>query len=245
MSHLEDALTRKLRAFGPLGNDELSMLEELQKFRAQIAAGKEVVYEGQQHHAAYILREGWACSYKRLRDGGRQIIDIQIPGDFLGLRSLLLRTSDHSFVTLTDVEVCKINTEGMLDMFRASPRLAVALLWAASRDEAMVVEHLVGIGRRDAFERTAHFLLELGARLKLVGYGTGDSYDCPISQSVLADTLGMTAIHLNRVLRQLREAKVVNFRDGKVVFPDIARAAEITGFDLAYLDHGPVTHEPA
>jgi CRP-like cAMP-binding protein len=245
MIDTEDALTRKLRAFGPLGTDDLLLLDELQRFRSQMAAGKEVVYEGQQQHSAYVLREGWACSYKRLRDGGRQIIDIQVPGDFLGLRSLLLRTSDHSFVTLTDVEVCKINTDGVLDMLRGAPRLAGALLWAASRDQAMVVEHLVGIGRRDAFERTAHFLLELGARLKLVGYGKGDSFDCPISQSVLADTLGMTAIHLNRVLRQLREAKVVFFRDGKVVFPDVARAAEITGFDLAYLDHGPLAWEPA
>ncbi len=203
-----------------------------------LEAGKEVVYEGQRYHSAYILRKGWACSYKRLRDGGRQIIDIQIPGDFLGLRSLLLRTSDHSFVTLTGVEMCKINPDRLLDLFRSTPRLGMAFLWAASRDEAMVVEHLVGIGRRDAFERTAHFLLELGARLKLVGYGTGDSYAFPASQSILADTLGMTAIHLNRVLRQLREANLVIFREGLVSFPDIERAAAITGFDLAYLDQG-------
>ena len=245
MLHVEDALARKLSAFEPLGSDEARMLERMQASRFQIGAGKEVVYEGQQHHAAYILRTGWACSYKRIRDGGRQIIDIQIPGDFLGLRSLLLRTSDHSFVTLTDAELSKVHTDCMLEVFRSTPRLAVALLWAASRDQAMVVEHLVGIGRRDAFERTAHFLLELGARLKLVGYGTGDSYVCPVSQSILADTLGMTAIHLNRVLRQLREAKLVIFRDNTVVFPHIERAAQITGFDLAYLDQGPIVGSEA
>lgn len=238
MSDGDDPLARKLGAFEPLGPEETFMLETLQKSRARIAAGKEVVYEGQQHRCAYILRSGWACSYKRIRDGGRQIIDIQIPGDFLGLRSLLLRSSDHSFVTLTEVEVAKVYPEQMLDVFRLTPRLAVALLWAVSRDEAMVVEHLVGIGRRDALERTAHFLLELGARLKLVGYGTGDSYPCPVSQSVLADTLGMTAIHLNRVLRQLREARLVVFRENTVVFPDIERTAEITGFELSYLDQG-------
>lgn len=238
MDHDEDALAIKLQAFQPLGEDEKARLEDLQRHRMQFAAGNEVVYQGQTNRGAYILRKGWACSYKRLRDGSRQIIDIHLPGDFLGVRSLLLRTSDQSFITLTDVEVSKVTVEAMWDVFRAAPKLAVSLLWAASRDEAMVVEHLVSVGRRGALERTAHFLLELGARLHLIGCGTGDNYPCPISQAVLADALGMTTIHLNRVLRQLREIKLVVFREGTVTFPDVHRAAEFTGFDLRYLDHG-------
>jgi CRP-like cAMP-binding protein len=234
----DNALARKLSAFEPLGSKEMSMLRELQKNRVIISSGSEVVYEGQHRHSAYILQRGWACSYKRLRDGGRQIIDIHVPGDFLGVRSLLLRKSDHSFVTLTEVEVAKIAMDLMADVFRETPRLALGLLWAASRDEALVVEHLVSIGRRGALERTAHFLLELGARLKLVGIGTGDRYPCPVSQSILADTLGMTPIHLNRVLRQLREAQLVIFREGAVMIPNIERAGELTGFDRGYLDHG-------
>lgn len=241
MDETRDALTRKLQAFKGLGPEDMETLRELQKPRVLIEAGKEVVYEGQYLHSAYILREGWACSYKRLRDGSRQIIDIQIPGDFLGLRSLLLRASDHSFLTITDVEVVRLDRQRVLEVFRRTPRLAVALMWAASRDEAMVVEHLVSIGRRGAFERTAHFLLELGERLKLVGIGDGRTYPCPISQSILADALGMTAIHINRVLRQLREARIVVFRYGMVEFQDIRRAAEITGFESAYLDQASAT----
>lgn len=234
----DNALARKLGAFEPLGSKEMAMLRDLQKNRVIISSGSEVVYEGQHRHSAYILRSGWACSYKRLRDGGRQIIDIHVSGDFLGVRSLLLRKSDHAFVTLTEVEVAKIEMDMVAEVFRATPRLALGLLWAASRDEALVVEHLVSIGRRGALERTAHFLLELGARLKLVGIGTGDRYPCPVSQSILADTLGMTTIHLNRVLRQLREAQLVIFRDGTVMIPNLERAGELTGFDLGYLDHG-------
>lgn len=231
-----DALSRKLSAFMPLKLEDAAALEKLQGPRTLVTAGKEIVYEGQHRHAAYVLRNGWAYSYKRLHDGARQIIDVQIPGDFMGVRSLLLRTSDQSFVALTDIEVCRINTERLWEIFHGTPRLAMALLWAASRDGAMVVEHLVSIGRRDALTRTAHFLLELGVRVKLVGRGTADSYACPLSQSILADALGLTAIHLNRVLRQLREANLLVFRDGVVTFLDREALSEITGFDFTYLD---------
>jgi CRP-like cAMP-binding protein len=131
--------------------------------------------------------------------------------------------------------------EDLLDTFRKTPRLATAVLWAASRDEAMVVEHLVGIGRRDAKERTAHFLLELGARLKLVGLGSISGYDCPLSQYLLSDALGMSAVHVNRVLRELREDGLVTFQQGRVEIHDLAGLLKLADFDMAYLDHdGPL-----
>ena len=104
--------------------------------------------------------------------GTRQIVDFQIPGDFLGLRSVLFRTADHNIEPITTVEASEVLARDLLEAFAKTPRLATAVLWAASRDEAMVVEHLVDLGRRNALERTVHFLLELGARLKLVGLGS-------------------------------------------------------------------------
>jgi CRP-like cAMP-binding protein len=173
--------------------------------------------------------------------GGRQIVDFQLPGDFLGLRSVLFRTADHNIEPVTKVEASEVLVSDLLNTFRRTPRLATAVLWAASRDEAMVVEHLVGIGRRDARERTAHFLLELGARLKLVGLGTTAGYSCPLSQYMLADALGLSAIHVNRVLRELRETGLVTFQQGQVTFHDFDRLVEIADFDRAYLDHdGPL-----
>ena len=212
------------------------MLQRLQGPRTVVASGKELVHEGQHRHSAYVLSSGWACSYKRLRDGQRQIIDIQIAGDFVGVRSLLLRTSDQSVVTLTDVEVRRINTERLSEIFRSAPRLALALLWAISRDGAVVVEHLVSLGKRDAMMRTVHFLLELGARAQLVGLGTSEGYGCPISQNILADALGITPIHLNRVLRQLRQSKLLVFKDGLVTFIDRRRLIELFDMDFGYLD---------
>jgi len=105
----------------------------------------------------------------------------------------------------------------------------------------MVEEHLVGIGRRDARERTAHFLLELGARLKLVGLATSSGYACPLSQYMLADTLGLSAVHINRVLRELREDGLVTFQHGKVEIHDLDGLVLLADFDKTYLDHdGPL-----
>lgn len=232
-----DAIFRKLGAYTTLGPQEAAMLETLQGARTFVAAGKELIYEGQQQHAAYILHDGWTCAYKRLRDGARQIVEIEIPGDFIGLRSLLLRNSDQSVVALTNVEVSKINTDRLWEAFRLTPRLIMTLLWAASRDEAMVTEHLVCVGKRDAMARTAHFLLELGARMELIGLGSSTTYRCPLSQSIVADAVGITAIHLNRVLRHLRESDLLLFRDGVVTFLDRDRLAQLTDFDFTYMDH--------
>ncbi|KQZ93858.1 Crp/Fnr family transcriptional regulator [Mesorhizobium sp. Root157] len=232
-----DAIFRKLGAYTTLSPQEAAMLEALQGARTFVAAGKELIYEGQHQHAAYILHDGWTCAYKRLRDGARQIVEIEIPGDFIGLRSLLLRNSDQSVVALTNVEISRINTDRLWEAFRLTPKLITTLLWAASRDEAMVTEHLVCVGKRDAMARTAHFLLELGARMELIGLGSPTSYRCPLSQSIVADAVGITAIHLNRVLRHLREAELLLFRDGVVTFVDKDRLAQLTDFDFAYMDH--------
>lgn len=200
-----------------------------------------MVHQGQVDQSAYILASGWVCSYKLLSGGARQVVDFQVPGDFLGLRSVLFRTSDHNIEPITPVEASEVLAADLLDAFNRTPRLATAVLWAASRDEAMVVEHLVGIGRRDAKERTAHLLLELGARLKLVGLGSVTGYACPLSQYMLADALGLSAVHVNRVLRELREGGLVAFRRGKVSFLDFNALVALADFDTAYLDHeGPL-----
>ncbi|MFW2544957.1 Crp/Fnr family transcriptional regulator [Primorskyibacter sp. 2E107] len=234
-------LTRKLSAFVALSKTELDVLDRLHQRRRSFVAGRDMVHQGQSDQAAYILSEGWVCSYKLQPDGTRQVVDFQIPGDFLGLRSVLLRTSDHSFEPIVPIEAAEVFKSDLLTAFAQTPRLAAAIFWAASRDEAMVVEHLVGIGRRDADARMAHFLLEMGSRLALVSLGTKEGYDCPLTQYHLADALGLSAIHVNRVLRQLRESGLVTFRDGRVSFEDHAGLVDLAEFDPAYLDQtGPL-----
>ena len=241
MPHTNSPLARKLGAFVALSEKELAALAVFHQRRRSFEPGVDLVRQGQLGQLAYILADGWVCSYKLLPSGTRQIVDFQVPGDFLGLRSVLFRTSDHNAEAMTKVEVSEVSPIDLIDAFANTPRLATAVLWAASRDEAMVVEHLVDIGRRNALERTAHFLLELGARLKLVGLGTKQGYACPLSQYMLADALGLSAVHINRVLRQLREEGLLTFRSGQVIFDDFERLVELADFDTAYLDQdGPL-----
>ena len=234
-------LARKLAAFVALSDADLAMLDRLHQRRRSFVPGVDLVHQGQTDQSAYILAKGWVCSYKLLPSGSRQIVDFQIPGDFLGLRSVLFRTADHNIEPVTTVEASEVLVDDLLGAFAQTPRLATAVLWAASRDEAMVVEHLVGIGRRNALERTAHYLLEFGARLKLVGLGTTEGYDCPLSQFMLADALGLSSVHINRVLRQLRERGLLTFQKGHVTFDDFDALVKFANFDITYLDHdGPL-----
>lgn len=222
---------RKLNSFVSLSASEMSCLASLQSAPVRVKRGEELVHEGQTGHKAYVLQSGWACSFKLLPDGGRQIIGFPIPGDCIGLRSVLLRTSDHSFSALTDASFCSVESSRMLELFNDFPRLAAAILWAASRDEAMLVEHLVSIGRRSALERTAHLFLELSERLRLVGLATDEEFPCPLNQYVIADALGLSAIHVNRVLRQLREMQLMTFNQGKVVIHDGSALKRLAGFE--------------
>ena len=141
-----------------------------------------------------------------------------------------------TLIPVTRIEASEVSIQYLLRDFNRLPRLAAAVLWAASRDEAMVVEHLVGLGRREPRERLAHFFLELHARLRLVGLATATSFDCPLSQYHLADALGLTAIHVNRVLRGFRETGLMRFQKGKVEFLNLADLVRLADFDIAYLD---------
>ena len=232
----DTALARKLKAFLPLASDELKWLAEIQVTPSVVERGKQFIQEGQNGHKVFVLQAGWTCGYKDLPNGGRQIISFPIAGDCVGLRSALLRTADHSFSALTDSVVSSVEGEDILKGVTEFPRLGAAILWAASREEAMVVEHLVNVRQRNAIERTAHFFMELTERLNLVGLATETEFKCPLSQSVLAEALGLTDIHVSRVLRQLRERKLLTMQKGTVKIHDLHGLRKLAGFQGGYLN---------
>jgi CRP-like cAMP-binding protein len=235
-TQFDSILAKKLSTFLPLTPKELKCLAEMQSASVTVKRGKQLTQEGQTGHKAFVLQAGWACSYKDLPNGNRQIISFPIAGDCVGLRSVLLRTADHSFSALTDAVVSPVEGTHIMRCVTEFPRLGAALLWAASRDEAMVVEHLVSIGRRSALERTAHFFMELAERLNLVGLATEAEFKCPLSQFVLGDALGLTPIHVNRVLRQLREQDLLIMQKGTVKILDLNALRKLAGFHGGYLN---------
>jgi len=224
------ALATKLSTFINLSKHELERLAELQSRQIKLARGEELTEEGQGGHTALILQSGWACSYKLMHNGARQIIRFPLPGDFMGYRSVLLRASDHFLCAVTDGIASVVDARHLLDIFRTSPRLGSALLWSVSRDEAMVIDHLASIGRRSAQERMAHFFLQLLERLTLIGLTTDMGFHCPLNQYLLADALGLSAIHVNRVLRQLREQNLMSIKAGEVIFHDSATLKRLAAY---------------
>ena len=230
MLNAQSALVRKVNGFIALSIEEEVRLAELQSRPVQVEAGQELLQEGHSGHKVFIIQTGWASSYKDLPDGGRQIISFPVPGDCVGLRSILLKTADHSFSAITDAQLNTIEAKPLMQLFDDYPRIRAAFLWSAARDEAMAVEHLVSVGRRNALERTAHFFMELAERLTLVGLATGTEFRCPLNQYVLADALGLSAIHVNRVLRVLRERNLLTIRTGTVTIHDLAELRNLASY---------------
>ncbi len=226
----QSALVRKLNTYVPLTREEVARLADVQSRPIVVPRGKELFHEGQHGKMVFIVQCGWASSYKDVPDGGRQIINFAIPGDCVGLRSVLLKESDHTFSALTDSTLRTIDAAKMMQLFDDFPRIRAGFLWSAARDEAMAVEHLVGIGRRSAVGRVAHFFMELAERLMLVGLATETQFHCPLNQYVLADALGLSAIHVNRVLRVLRERGLLTIKSGTVLIHDLRGLATIANY---------------
>lgn len=228
-------LARKLGQYLDLVPADLAALARLEAEIIEVDRHDELFSEGDRDTSCYVVLDGWVACYKLLEDGRRQIINFMIAGDFLGLRSLLLQVSDHSATALTRLRLSVFSGEQLREIFADHPRVATAVFWAISRDEAIVVEHLVNLGRRKALERLAHFIIELGARLKLVGLATDDEYHCPLRQEEFADVLGLTAIHINRSFRLLREQQLAVFHRHRIVIHDRRRLIELAQYNDFHL----------
>lgn len=209
--------------------------ETLSTHKRGFTKGHDLVREGRQRLNAYIIRSGWACSYRILHDGTRQIINFHIPGDLVGIRQLITKASDDDLCAITNMEVEEISINDLSIAIRSDSCLAISILWSVFRDEAIITQHLVDVGRRRPINRAAHLFLELGSRLNPAILDAKTEYECPLTQSLIADALGLTAVHFNRVLRQLRELNAVAFHEGWVEFLDGERLRRLADFDPSYL----------
>lgn len=199
-----------------LTGDDKAIINSVLKNKRVAAAGEIIVHGGQTHNLACVVLEGWAFRFQMFEDGRRQIPRLFLPGDFIGLSASLLNIHAQSVVALTDVSVSFFDTRYVAELVRTSPRLWLAALWSYSRDRSIMEERIASIGRRNAYGRLAHIIMELYLRLEFVGRATGDEFILPLTQEHLADLLGLTNIHVNRILGRLKRDGLVA-TDGKTV----------------------------
>jgi CRP-like cAMP-binding protein len=228
-------LLLKLRARDILGDEEERVLRESFSEIREIPSGKVVVKAGVALSECTLLFDGFICRYKDLSDGQRQIMELHVAGDFVDLHSFLLKRLEHNVGSMTAVRVAIASHERVREITETQPHLARLLWFSTLLDAAIHREKILSVGRRSAVARIAHLLCELFVRLEIVGLTSGHSYALPLTQTDLADASGLTSVHVNRMLKRLRDDELVTFRGAQVTIHDLDRLQRLAEFDPAYL----------
>ena len=231
---------RRMAALRALSAEERAALGRVCAPPTTVGPDTDLMVEGDRLTYGYILEEGWACGYRLLNDGRRQILNFVLPGDCIGASAGVIRTADHSVCTLTSCRVVPFSAARLAELQRGCPELRHAFAWSARRELAMLQERLVNLGRRTARERVAHLILELLHRLREVGLANGTTFELPLTQGALGDALGLSIVHVNRTLRRLNEEGVIRYRPGFVAAIDLPALARIAEFDEDYLHQADV-----
>jgi CRP-like cAMP-binding protein len=197
-------------------------------------AGATIVAQGDDETRAFVVRDGWGCISRNLRGGERQLIEFPVAGDILDC-SVTAVGHQEEFSALTDMTLWEGLSTRLRTLGESEIAVASFVTQANRRRHGTLVERLTDLAKRDAGMRIAHFLLELGARLALNGVASCKGYNCPLTQQDLADALGLTPIHANRMLRDARTLGLYEFRRGRVEFLDYAATVEFADFDTDFL----------
>jgi CRP-like cAMP-binding protein len=230
-----DALIRKLRSISPLAEHEMRRLRGLPLAIRDIDADQDIVREGDRPSECCLLIEGFTCRYKMTEEGKRQIFSFHTPGDIPDLQSLHLKVMDHSLKTITPCRVAFVPHESITELTRECPRIGDVLWRDTLIDAALFREWMIGIGRRSAYTRIAHLLCEIFVRLRAVGLA--DGYECafPITQTEIGDALGLSTVHVNRSLQELRSDGLIELRRGVLAILDWEGFKTAGEFDSTYL----------
>ncbi|ACA20476.1 transcriptional regulator, Crp/Fnr family [Methylobacterium sp. 4-46] len=229
-------LIRKLEQFTRLSSDDKQALERAASGKLRRFSSREdIIREGEAPRRVNLILDGWACRYKVLEDGRRQIAAFLLPGDLCDIRMFILKHMDHSVGTLSPATVVEIPRETILDLTDNFPRLSRALWWYSLVEEATQREWTTNLGQRDALERMAHLLCEVFIRLRGIGLTDGTSCELPVTQAELADATGLSTVHVNRTLQDLRARGLVILRGKTLTVPDLEALQDAALFSPNYL----------
>lgn len=225
----------KLKHFAALGSEDVKALAIATSRPKKVAARQDLIREGDRPGPVFVLLEGWACGYKILPSGTRQVLAFMMPGDCCDLHIGLLAEMDHSIQTVTPALVATIDRAEMDKILDERRAVAKAMYMSRLIDEGTMRAWITSMGRRASIERVAHLMCELYLRARDLGLTSETQFALPLSQLLLADALGMTPVHLNRVLKTLRLSGAMTLQRGSLVITDPVRLVQIAGFDENYL----------
>jgi CRP/FNR family transcriptional regulator, anaerobic regulatory protein len=220
---------RKRSCLREFTGDELAFVKQFKVDELHVDPGASFLRQGARSDHLYTVLAGWAFRYKMLDDGRRQVLNYALPGDMVGLQGTLMREMEHSVEALAPLTLCVFPRSKLFELYNRFPSLAFDITWLAAREEQLIDENLVSLGRRTALERTAYLLLNLFTRADESGLVKNGTIQFPFTQQHLADTLGMSLVHTNKTLRRLFATKSVRWKDRMFELLDRAALAGIAG----------------
>ena len=230
-----DQLIRRLETITSLSEDEKNAILALPVKVVELRADADIVREGDRPSQCCLLVEGFLCRYKVLSDGKRQIMAFYVPGDIPDLLSLHIDVMDHSLATIVPSKVAFIPHDPLRRLIDQNPTIAGAFWRDTLVDAALFREWVVNLGSRDAYSRIAHLICEVFLKLKAVGLIKGNSFDFPITQSEIGDATGLSTVHVNRSIMELRKDGLITLEKGRCTIPDFSRLEDAALFDPTYL----------
>lgn len=231
----EAPLILNLESYVRLSPDEHAALRRISRIQRRVEPRADLIREGDESRFVHLVLSGWGCRHKTLPDGRRQVLAFLLPGDFCNLNMYLLKEMDHSVGAITRLCVAEIARDEIEAATAASPRLAAALWWHELEQAAIQREWTLNVGQRSALERVAHLFVELFLRLRAVGLTEGDSCDFPLTQCDIADAIGVSSVHVNRVIQELRRAGLVVLGGRTLTIPDLPALKQAALFNPKYL----------
>jgi CRP-like cAMP-binding protein len=237
-----ERLIRKLESISDLPEADRNALRALPLSVHTVNADSDLVSEGEQPGDCCLLIDGFVARYKILPNGGRQIFSFHVPGDIPDLQSLHLRTMDHSLVALVTSQIGRIPHGALHSLTEHFPRIAAALWRDTLIDAAIFREWLAGVGRRSAKQRVAHLFCELFIKYRAVGLAEERGFQLALTQAEMADALGLSTVHVNRVLQELRADGVLSTRGRFLAIEDWAKMCGAGDFEPGYLHLDPKLH---
>lgn len=233
-----NALIELLRAppiSADFGVTEITAISALEVQERHLQTDNTLINQGDRIRCIHLVLSGWGCVHRDLSNGERQILDFPMRSDFIGLRTAA-GYSYNTVASITPMTVLEIPLHSLEYAINQAPKLSFILIELFARQRALLIEHLTNIGCRSALVRTAHLLLELGDRAKACGMGEQNSYFCPVTQNQLGDALGLTPIHLNRMLRELREVGLLTFKGSQVDFLNRNALINLAEYDGEFMN---------